>query len=106
MNELVDKLAKGQHPVAAERSTCASELREQIAKEFVLLKFTNTQGGTELGSQLDMEQTSLGEADFEKCTGIVHLVGDLTLDYDKVQLIADIDLATLKGTGHLRRIEH
>ncbi len=101
MNELVKKLTKGQHPISAERSSTASELREQIDREFVLLKFTDTKGGTELGSQLDMKLTQLGEADFEKSKGNVHLVGNFTLDYSKVQLIADIDLATLKGSGNL-----
>jgi len=48
-----------------------------------------------------MELTRLDEADFEKSTGKVHLAGDLTLDYCKVQLVADVELATLSGTGKL-----
>jgi hypothetical protein len=104
MNELVEKLTNGLHPIAAERSASTRELREQIDRGFVLLKFTNTRGGTELGSQLDMEQTRL-DADFESGTGNVHLVGNLTLNYVKVQLVADIDLASLMGTGHLVFIE-
>jgi len=105
MNELVKKLTNGQHPIAAERSESALELREQIDREFVLLKFTKTKGGTELGAQLDKKLTQIDEADFENGTGTVHLVGNLTLDYTKVQLIADIDLSTLKGTGHLTLVE-
>lgn len=105
MDELVKKLCQGQHPIAAERSDSARGLQEQIDRGFVLLKFTETKGGTELGSQLDKELTQLGDADFEKGTGIVHLVGNLTLNYDKVQLVADVSLATLKGTGHLVLIE-
>src|SRR5687767_9417206 len=105
MNELVERLTKGPHPVVAERSASAQELRKQIERGFVLLKFPNTRGGTELGSRLDMEQTLLDGADFEGGTGTVHLVGSLTLNYDKVQLVADIDLASLKGTGQLVLIE-
>jgi len=52
-----------------------------------------------------MEQTRLDGADFESGTGSVRLVGNLTLNYDKVQLVADIDLASLKGTGYLVLIE-
>jgi MbtH protein len=52
-----------------------------------------------------MEQTRLDGADFEGGTGTVHLVGSLTLNYDKVQLVADIDLASLRGTGHLVLVE-
>jgi len=67
----------------------------------VLLKLLNTQGGIELGSQLDMEQTRLDGADFEGGTGNVHLVGSLTLNYDKLQLVENIDLASLKRTDGL-----
>jgi hypothetical protein len=105
MNELVERLTNGLHPIVAERSASPRELREQIDRGFVLLKFPNTRGGTELGSQLDMTQTRLDGADFESGTGNVRLVGNLTLNYDKVQLVADIDLASLKGTGQLVLIE-
>jgi hypothetical protein len=105
MNELVERLTNGLHPIVADRSASARELREQIERGFVLLKFPKTRGGTELGSQLDMQQTRLEGADFENGTGNVRLVGNLTLNYDKVQLVADIDLASLKGTGHLVLIE-
>jgi hypothetical protein len=105
MNELVERLSKGLHPIVAERSASARELREQIDRGFVLLKFPNTRGGTELGSQLDMHQTQLDGADFENGTGTVRLVGNLTLNYDRVQLVADIDLASLKGTGQLVPLE-
>jgi hypothetical protein len=101
MNDLVEKLTNGFHPIAAERSSSALELKEQIEREFVLLKFTETKGGTELGSQLDMELTNTSGADFVNAKGSVHLVGNLILDYVSVQLVADIDLATLKGTGQL-----
>ena len=105
MNELVTRLTNGLHPIVAERSASAQELREQIGRGFVLLKFPNTRGGTELGSQLDMQQTRLDGADFDSGTGNVRLVGNLTLNYDKVQLVADIDLSSLKGTGQLVLIE-
>jgi len=105
MNDLVKRLTEGSHPIAAERSSSPLELREQIERKFVLLNFTGTRGGTELGSQLDMERTDISSADFNQGTGVVHLVGNLTLNYDQVQLVADIDLATLKGAGHLVLID-
>ena len=105
MNELVKRLCKKGNKIAAGRSDSATELREQIDSGIVLLKFTEIKGGTELGSRLDKELTQLGDADFEKSTGIVHLVGHLTLNYDRVQLVDDVDLSTLKGTGHLVLIE-
>lgn len=105
MNELVARLTTGVHSIVAERSESPEELLAQIDRGFVLLKFPDTRGGTELGSQLDMQQTRIDGADFENGTGQVHLVGNLTLNYDKVQLVADIDLESLTGSGHLVLIE-
>jgi hypothetical protein len=67
----------------------------------VLVTFTQTQGGTELGFPLDRDATDLSAADFDQGTGTVHVEGSLILNDDPVRCIADIDLATLKGTGHL-----
>jgi hypothetical protein len=68
---------------------------------YVHIKFTETRGGTELGVRLDRDTLDLSQADFENQMGKVHLEGNLTLDYVKVRCIADIDLRTLNGEGHL-----
>jgi hypothetical protein len=44
-------------------------------------------------------------ANFDTETGNVHLVGNLTLNYVKVQCIADIELKTLEGKGRLVPVE-
>jgi hypothetical protein len=102
MSQLVQKLAKGEHPVEVtlrpERSVKA--LKQSIDRGYVHIKFTDTQGGTELGVRLDMNTSDLA-ADFDKGAGKVKLVGNLVLDYQKVQCIAQIDIASLAGTGHL-----
>lgn len=69
------------------------------------IKFTNTQGGTDLGVKVDPEASNFNEADCEHQTGKVHLVGNLTLNYVKVRCIADIDLVTLNSKGHLEPVE-
>ena len=99
MNELVEKLTQGQHPVVAQRSKDVNEFKAQIDRKFVLLKVTDTQGGTELGFQLN--ESRLADADFDQGTGTVHLVGDLMLDYVKLEMVADVDLSNLEGTGQL-----
>jgi hypothetical protein len=101
MNELVQRLSEGKHPVAAERCKSAAELKERIERGFVLIKFTGTRGGTELGVQLDSAETRLDGADFAAGSGVVRLVGGLTLNYVKVQCVAELDLSTLKGQGWL-----
>jgi len=107
MSELVKRLSEGDHPVEAslrpERTVQA--LKERIDRGYVFIKFTDTKGGTELGVRLDPEATDLSKADFENQTGTVHLVGNLTLDYVKVRCIADINLETLTGQGHLEPVE-
>lgn len=107
MNELVQRLSQGNHPVEAslrpEKTVAA--LKESIDRDYVHIKFTNTKGGTDLGVRLDREASQFNEADFDQQKGKVHLVGNLTLNYVKVRCIADIDLETLTGIGHLEPIE-
>ena len=37
--------------------------------------------------------------------GVAYVEGTLTLDYARVRCIADIDLATLEGKGHLEKVD-
>jgi uncharacterized protein YbdZ (MbtH family) len=100
---LVEKLCEGDHRVEAglRPDKTAKALKDRIDLGYVHIKFTETRGGTELGVRLDREVTDLSRADFESQSGEVHLEGELTLDYVKVRCIADIDLKTLAGKGHL-----
>jgi len=104
---LVDRLCEGDHPVEAglrpERT--AKLFKETIDRNFVRIKFTQTQGGTELGFHLDRDKSEFSAADFENGNGNVHLEGELILDYEKVKCVADIDLSTLEGKGHLVKVE-
>ncbi|NJN14049.1 MAG: MbtH domain protein [Richelia sp. RM2_1_2] len=107
MNELVQRLSEGEHPIEASLrpEKTATALKESIDRGYVHIKFTNTQGGTDLGIRLDPEASVLNEADFDNHTGKVHLVGNLTLNYEKVRCIADVDLVTLNGQGHLEPLD-
>jgi uncharacterized protein YbdZ (MbtH family) len=104
---LVDRLCGGDHPIEAglrpERTL--SLFKEAVDRNYVHIKFTATRGGTELGVRLDREACDFSHADFEAGTGTAHLEGGLTLDYVKVRCIADLDLATLEGRGHLVKVE-
>jgi uncharacterized protein YbdZ (MbtH family) len=104
---LVKRLSQRSHPVAAglhpEKSVQA--LKEGIDRGYVHIKFTGTKGGTELGIRLDTGACDFSRADFDNQTGTVHLEGGLILDYVKVRCIADIDLTTLVGQGHLEIVE-
>jgi hypothetical protein len=101
MDELVQRLSAGDHPVIFSRGDSAEELKRSIERGYVLIKFTDTQGGTELGVRLDTATSDLSKADFPQASGAARLVGNLTLNYVKVRCVADIDLATLQGKGHL-----
>lgn len=71
----------------------------------MFVKFTDTDGGTDLGVRLEKSTTDLSRANFAEGSGIVHIEGTLTFSYVKVRCVADIDLATLAGTGHLVILE-
>jgi uncharacterized protein YbdZ (MbtH family) len=102
-DDLVNSLLSGEHPIAASLrpAMTARILKDRIDSGYVHLKFTATRGGTELGIRLDQEATDLSQADFENQTGTVHLEGCLTLNYVRVRCLADLDLQTLSGKGHL-----
>lgn len=103
MDELVERLSRGTHPVEVslrpERTPQA--LQQQLGYGYVHIKFTGTKGGTELGVTLDRQASDLATADFAQGTGRATIVGSLVLNYVKVRCVAEIDLATLAGTGHL-----
>ena len=102
MNELVERLTKPQPVETARPEKTAKALKECVDRDYVHVMFKKT--GTEVGIQLDRKDCKFDEGDFEKATGAVHLVGGLILNYDKVRCVADIDLATCEGTGHLEAV--
>jgi uncharacterized protein YbdZ (MbtH family) len=105
-DDLVGFLASGAHPVEAglRPDKSVKRLQEALERGFVHIKFTDTRGGTELGFELDRGASDLSKADFEGGTGRIHVEGELTLNYQRVRCIADLDLATLTGEGHLERV--
>lgn len=106
MNELTQRLSIEQPVVVGGPEPSVEELRKRIDEiEYVFVKFTETRGGTDLGIRLDRDASDVSAADFEQGRGTVHVEGTLILNDDPVRCIADIDLATLKGTGRLRLVE-
>jgi len=105
-DDLVERLAQGNHRVEASLrpEKNLQSFKDCIDRGYVHLKFTTTKGGTELGIRLDRDALNLSEADFAKQTGMLHLEGGLSLNYKKVKCVADIDLKTLVGQGHLELI--
>lgn len=102
MNELTERLTVEQPVIMGGSTPTVEELRERTGEMgYVLVKFTQTRGGTELGFPLDRAATDLSAANFDQGTGTVHVEGLLILNDDPVRCIADIDLATLDGTGRL-----
>ncbi len=107
MDELVERLAQGNQPVTVGGpNPSLAEFRKRVEDMgYVFIKFTGTRGGTDLGVRVDKSATNLDQAHFDQGTGTAHVEGTLTLNYVKVRCLADIDLATLSGTGHLVALE-
>jgi uncharacterized protein YbdZ (MbtH family) len=103
---LVDRLSEGDHPVelGLRPEKTAKVFKEAIDRNSLQIRFSNTKGVTEFGIALDRDACDFTGADFENGTGTAHIVGGLTLDYVKVKCVADIDVATLDGKGHLERV--
>jgi uncharacterized protein YbdZ (MbtH family) len=100
---LVEGLCLGPHPVEAalRPENTAATLKECIERGFVPIRFPHTRGQTELGMTLDTAASVMRAADFENRNGTVHLEGTLSLNGQNVRCIVELDLATLRGQGHL-----
>jgi hypothetical protein len=107
MDELVERLSQGDHPVTVGGpKPSLEELRKRVGDlGYVFIKFTGTRGGTDLGVRIDKSATDVSQANFEQGTGVVHVEGTLTLNYIKVRCVADIQLETLNGMAHLVVLE-
>jgi|SRR5205807_304657 len=103
MNDLISRLSRGDHPVevSLRPEKTVEGFKAAIDRGYVHIRFTSTRGGTDLGFKIDESLSDLSGANFEAKTGRVKICGDLTLDYEKVRCVADLDLGTLEGTGHL-----
>lgn len=103
MNELIKKLSNGKHCVLFEpRTDELSEIQERLNRGFVFVNFLETQGETELGIKVDPSLTQLSKADFKLGKGMLQLVGTCELDFTKVCVNAEIDLASRHGRGSLK----
>lgn len=100
---LVERLSSGRHPVevSLRPEPTLAALQERLASGYVHVRFTATRGGTELGIRLEGPHMNLSGAKFASGEGVAHLVGTAILDDVPVRCIADIDLGTLAGEGHL-----
>jgi len=106
MDELVERLTKEQPVEVSIRPEKTREaFKTAIDRGYVQIHFMGTQGGTELGVRLDPSQCELSGADWKTGSGRVRVVGGLVLNYVKVRCHAQIDLATLAGTGRLEVLE-
>lgn len=104
MNDLVARLANPQPVEAGLRPERTPRvLREQLDRGYVFMRFTGT--GTEVGIRLDRAASDWTDVDFERGTGKAKVVGELTLNYNRVRYHGDIDLVTLSGTGRLEFVE-
>lgn len=105
MDDLVNRLCQGEHKVEISRAKGdVSELKDMLERDFVLVKFTETKGGTELGFSLDRERSKWDASQLNNATGTITLVGELNLNYVDVRCSVDIELPSLKGNGKLELI--
>lgn len=107
MNDLVRRLSeRPQSVMVGGPQPSLKDFQQRVEwLGYVFIKFTETQGGTDLGIRVDRSATTTDHAQFEQGKGMVHVEGSLTLNYVPVRCVADIDLSTLRGTGQLVVIE-
>jgi hypothetical protein len=102
INALVKKLSEGKHEVViGHRDESYEEIKQRIEDGYIHIKFTQTKGGTELGINVNLDKTNVGDVDFSKGEGSLHIEGTTNLNYNEVRCISDINIKTRKGKGYL-----
>jgi hypothetical protein len=103
VSDLVQRLSQGLHPVeiSLRPERTVEAVKACLDRGYVHVRFTGTRGGTELGVTIDPARTDVSRADFDRATGQLLIVGDLTLDFVKVRCSADVALPDMRGEGHL-----
>ncbi len=102
LNELVVRLMQDHEVETRRPEKNAKAFKECIDRDYVHILFKKT--GTELGVQLFQPECNFTNADFNKATGKVKISGGLILNYDKVRCVAEIDISTCEGIGHLEPV--
>lgn len=95
---LVERLATGKHRISVTPPSGEGPeaLGDAIERGYVFVQFEETEGGTELGVRLDSDAVAAQDGQ-----GPLRLSGTLELDSVPVRCIAEVDAATLTGTGYL-----
>ena len=98
MDDLVERLQSDQPvEVTIRPERTVQRLKECLDRAYVHVKFTQTTGGTELGVRIDPGASDFTQADFERGTGSIRIVGDLKLNYVPVRCVAEIDRVVALG---------
>ena len=103
MSTLVERLTAGRHPVelVVRPERTVEAFKKCLERGYVHVKFTNTQGGTELGVRVDPADPAFKGVDLN-ATGVqVTITGSLVLDYVPVKCFAIVNLSSMKGEGWL-----
>jgi len=104
---LIDRLSSGDHLVRVDlRPEATTErLKQAIDRGYLHIKFTETQGQTELSFPLDRSASDFSTGDFTNSTGTIRVEGNLVLDYVRIRCIANISLDTLDGNAHFVKLD-
>ena len=102
MDSLVEKL-KVRQPVEFEsRTKSLDDIKKRLLEtKFVFVTFPKTNGQTEIGISVDTDAINVKDADFNQGNGTISITGTCELNYQKIRCVADIDLASKKGMGHI-----
>lgn len=100
---LVEKLINTKHSVViGYRNESDVELAESLKDHYIHIKFSNTQGETELGISIDPNLSNIDEFLDHPNQGIFHIAGRTILDSEPILCTAQIDKKTRKGTADVQ----
>jgi hypothetical protein len=102
VDRLVEFLTSDEHPVTMDRYASAADVAEAVGDGVLLLRCTDTRGGTELSFEVATDAAERTAQSIGASQPRFEVMGSLTLNDEDLRVTASIDAESLTGTAQFR----
>lgn len=105
MNQLIQFLAQGKHPVKVvlKPEATLSEFILCLRRKFLNIMFMDTRGGTELG--ITIIESSVSADDISEFIKSIVVEGECGLNFKKIKVKVEVSLIDFSGTAQVNLAE-
>jgi hypothetical protein len=105
VDRLVEFLTSDEHPVTMDRYGSAAEVAEAVGDGVLLLRCTDTRGGTELSFEIAADAAERAVQSIGSSQPRFEVTGSLTLNDEDLRVTASIDAESLTGTAQFQPVQ-